>query len=433
MPEEQPTEQPQLGSPVSIPPSSGSIKKPLFIALALCLLLAAAAAAYFLIIKKDRANDQVQTNTPELSGLSASAESLYFQVNSKIYAYDTAAREAKVLYDKLPEGARVLDFYRSGSDWRAYYLIADEADTVIYLNKNGEATELVKTTDNYPIADASAEAQVLAYSLLPINEDDLTRTYTVAGTNKPELVYESDPYTSSDSEDTGNLKHALYHLSEMSPDGSKLLFSRSQCYQCDGASPGYFAELDIASKQIAAVDLGDVKAYRSLRYARDGSAKFYLQDSDDVGMLGGIGDYEGFAMRISRFTDPAQKTVVFEESNTTWANAAFSPDHSLLAVNEYKDPADWQSQYFRGFYELKGTQVDQLQRREVAVPEKVTIANISDELNGCVALVTERSHSEEWAPLGGVAVSCRDEKGVYGYEFIDEIKESDTYLSVKLL
>ncbi len=404
-----------------------------------CVLIVGAVS--YLLFKKDTSapqakNDMLNDTVADKAVFENATNNLFFQAGSKIIAYDTTNKTPVTVSDALPEDSSILDFYAGAEGWRAFYLetikSGDNEPSILSLKfvENGEPAKELASQTAFFWPKANAREKVVAYSTTPqiYNEDtgdNTTKTYYSKDLAEPQLVYESDRYNfDAQKVPPYSVRDPHFVLSDLSPDGNQALFARYRCFDCDAFPGGSYVEFDFTSSAMRPVDLGGASETSELQYDKTQKARFLLNEFVNPSYQGGIGDYSGFGMKLSRFDSPAQKALIFEEENDNWQlDPPVSPDLSMIAYGVYDNPGEWTPAHIEGVYVLGGTSIASATRLPVDGLVGTSVYGVSNIKNGCLGLQTLTSNDPN-LPTQNIGVACKVGE-TYKYTLLAELEHQN--------
>lgn len=369
---EQPAETDQPTQPLAATPAQQPRRKTKkrIISIIMGLIVIGAALGYYKMTQ-DKVAPQTVSQQPQSAVNKSDANAaelpnrLKFQLGNKILSYDLATKKQEVVTASLPEKTRVLDFYQDSQTWRAYYEVSGDTKTSYwFIEKDAQPVQLA--TVSFSFARASAKQRLLAYTTTYSIDDKATvdektsRTYVVQNGKATEIWRSAAQSSGSDSLARDDPKSPLFLVSDISGDGSKLLFDRANCLYCDGGSSATSFELKIATKTTQKV-MTSTKNGDAV-YGSDG-VSILASETDDSGIGGPVGPAD---MTITHFAKAGASGVVqLSVSSTAWGHIDFAKDYSAMFA--YKPTADISSNnLLEGFYSVGGSTNAGLKKQTLA-------------------------------------------------------------------
>lgn len=432
---ETPRETPSFQPAAPLAPKKS--KKKLMLVLLLVLLLGGGAAAWYFLKPKQSAtpNSNNESKQPSEEVTTVDATHAY-RFGDKIIAYDAKTKKSEILVSKLPQYTELEDFYIDASTWRLYYSQTGDTSTKVFLAERGKEPQQVLDVKDISRVAANADKQVVVYMTYPTGITDAksstSRTFLLKDGQTKE-IYTSNPTNFTGADSITDLKSNLYNPREISADGSKVLFGRNTCYQCDGPPLASAFELDIATGKATLVH--ENKSNGGVSYAQPEKGGFiiYANKNNNLGPL--EGPYIETVSHLKAIGGTPE--TIFSVSDNAWSNATYDPDVTLIAV-DVRDVGygDTTNTKFDALYIRKGAAIPNLEKISIAgMPANTRVDRLGKVKNGCQLIsFTNMWTNATTTQVAKVGVLCSDNQSKYNYTELQskELPTSDEYITIDL-
>lgn len=432
----EPTQETPSFQPAAPVTPKKSKKKMLLVLLLVLVLGGGAAAWYFLKPKQTANNNNTETTQPAQEAEFPASSTHAYLFGDKIVAYNANTKKSETLVSGLPKYTELEDFYIDSSTWRVYYSQTGESSTKVFLAEKGKGPQQVLDVKDIFRVTANADKKIVVYMSFPtIFTDDkssISRTFLLKDGQTKE-IYTSDASNGSMAVNLADLKNALYNPREISADGTKVLFGRNTCYQCDGPPLASAFELDIATGKATLVH--ENKSNGGVSYAQPEKGGFivYANKNNNLGPMEGP-----FVETVSHLKAAGGvPETIFSVSDNTWSNAVYDPDITQVAV-DVRDVGygETTNTKFDALYALKGAAVANLEKINiVGMPASTRVSELGKIKNGCQLIsLTNMWKNNTTTQVVKVGISCRESETKFNYTELEskELPISEGYTTVNL-
>lgn len=410
-------------------------KKLTLILFVLVLISGAILAALYMYRNTDEKTATQTASNTQNTTVPASDPILYFQVDTKLVAFNTKDKTSTTLSADIPEGAQVIDVFGATDTWRLYYLLSQTTDstsksTIGYMEKGASTKILKEIANDYPIVQANAREKVATYTILPdfgeSSTKRTTRTYLLALDKTEKLIFES-----SESESVGaktlptDPNNFLFYPRDISPNGKKVLFGLSTCYQCDGPPRAVAFELDIASKATDFVHT-DTESSGSFSYMSNGNVVVNKSKNNNLGAIEGP-----LKETYSKIVSPGAAPQTLADINeSTWSGVSVNGDVTLAAVSlrgtSYNENFETT---LDGVYEIAGPEVSSWKKFTIANQLKdatagVSVGNIAGD---CFGLISSQPYTTTTVRYVGAVCGDANSANYYAIDELTAKSDSSQY------